>query len=355
MTNGGDYLDIRIPSVTLDLEFNIVSYDEVIKEHHPSFFAQGFFKGLLAGFSASDFDNPLQINTSPFGIDNTNLVFVRNSEEIVCFPVATKNNRFHERWNNAESIIKEPVPSIMSSLNIITDSLEKRSIDFDKIYTGIDYINSNALKIYKNITNSNLVSKILSGTYPPVQITCFENVIKDVAETVSRFARFVNVSLELDNNVFIDCNTELMINAVTNLLANSIMFREDDDVIVEIKLKKNDNNAVFTYSDNSKGIKDEFLPFIFNPYFSKDPYNDGEIEPSMGLGLFIVKSAFNQAGANIMVTSSFEEGGVKYTASVPLSSQMPDRFESNALKLTRSRLSTVAVQLSDAVDIPYEK
>lgn len=346
---------IDTPHITLNDKFEITYIDKELQDKYPAFAVKSFFKNLLSGYKPDDFASPIELTVSPVSFEKLKIVFIRSGEEIECIPVKNKDYIFSQRMKNAETILKEPVPSIMSSLSIIQDSLLKRTVDFKNIYNGIDVINNSALSMYRNITNMALASNVLSGIFPKMQVVDFSSIIDDVVDTVDKFIPYVEIVSDIDENIFIDSNSEFMTNAITNLFANSIAFREDDNVHIEIKLKREPGKTVFSYSDNSKGISPEILPHIFKPYFSKDPYDDEEIEPSMGLGLFLVKSAFDQCGGNILVTSDQNVGGVKYTSTIPYSRSDSTILESQSLWLMRSKLSTVAVQLSGVHDIPFER
>ena len=134
-------------------------------------------------------------------------------------------------------------------------------------------------------------------------------------------------------------------------MANSINFKGDDDVVINISLKNNGDNVVLSYSDNSKGIKDENLPYVFKPYYSMDPYSGNGSESSLGLGLFIVKNGFESAGGKIITTSVFGKG-VKYIVTMSAAEDNGHVMESSTSEFLLNRYSELFVQLCDSCQLP---
>ena len=138
---------------------------------------------------------------------------------------------------------------------------------------------------------------------------------------------------------------------VDKKVIDDIILVNDEDVKIEINLKKDGKSIVFSYADNSKGIKDELLPFVFKPYFSKDPFNDNAPDPSLGLGLFIAKTAFNSAGGKIMTVSSFGNG-VKYVVTIPSVEDDGHLLESSTREFLLDRYSELYIQLCESCQLP---
>lgn len=71
---------------------------------------------------------------------------------------------------------------------------------------------------------------------------------------------------------------------IINLLINSIYWLsmiKDRDRLIKININENNDKIVLLFSDNGPGVKDEDIPFIFKPYFSRK-------SNGIGLGLTIV-------------------------------------------------------------------
>ena len=84
---------------------------------------------------------------------------------------------------------------------------------------------------------------------------------------VKMVERNVKINCTLDEKAFVRVNKGLMTTALMNLVANSINFKGDDVPVINISLKKDGDNVVFSYSDNSIGVKNENVQNIFKPYY----------------------------------------------------------------------------------------
>lgn len=83
---------------------------------------------------------------------------------------------------------------------------------------------------------------------------------------------------------------------------------------VTFRAEQRDSWAVLTVADEGTGIDDEALPFIFAPYFST---KGGIAEPSMGLGLSIVRRLVDAMGGRISVDTKPGLGS-RFTVELPV-------------------------------------
>ncbi|MBQ5783162.1 MAG: sensor histidine kinase, partial [Oscillospiraceae bacterium] len=156
----------------------------------------------------------------------------------------------------------------------------------------------------------------------------------------------------IEDGIVVNVSKTLFTAAVFNLIANSLDYRGQDDVKVSVSLRSNGDRCTLIYRDNSIGIKDELIEQVFNPFFSCDPYNDGEMTGKMGTGLYIVKQAVVQAGGTVLLQSEFGKG-INLVISLP----QADVCRGNAVKsmakdFVLNRYSEVFVQLCEHCTLP---
>ena len=89
-----------------------------------------------------------------------------------------------------------------------------------------------------------------------------------------------------------------------NLFLNSIKYRGENPLEIDIIAKENLDTVIVEFKDNGKGIEKSELDKIFNPLYTVDKARTTDKE-SMGLGLSIVKKILNNVGGDIGVTSEF--------------------------------------------------
>ena len=341
----------KVPYIVLDENFQIIYAHEKIKKDYSGLLLPDFFRNILNGYSCDDFEMPVELDAGLGDIRDTRLIFLKDDKTVKCWPVKSKIYG-DNRVKNIHYGLREPISSIFAMLPVITDNINKT--DNDKAISNLEMVNVQSYKLLKNVNNISLAARILAGELPGTDVLNLSSLTENLVMAVKAVEKNVSINCNADSNVFIQANKGLITNAVLNLIANSINFKADEDVVINISLKKEADKAVFTFSDNSKGIKDEYLPFIFKPYYSKDPFADGESDPSLGLGLFIVKTAFEAAGGKILTSSVFGKG-VKYIITLPLAEDNGNIMESMFSEFLLNRYSELFVQLCDSCQLPSLK
>lgn len=117
-------------------------------------------------------------------------------------------------------------------------------------------------------------------------------------------------------SIGVNCDEELQIHSypgalsqiITNLVMNSLIhaFEEGQEGTIIFDIEKQNNNILFTYSDNGKGISKEIICKIFDPFFTTKRGKGGT-----GLGLNIVYNIVTQTlGGTILCESEIGVGTV---------------------------------------------
>ncbi|MBR4036061.1 MAG: HAMP domain-containing histidine kinase [Oscillospiraceae bacterium] len=339
------------PFISLGKNWTVTDAHRDIKEKYKSLLAPGFFTSLLDGYTADYFDTPVVLSAPGTDLAGIRLVFAKDDDVVKCYPVRSEIYGDTGR-RNVHYQMREPITGIFALMPVLTDNINKG--DSVKAISTVEKINRQSYKLLKNVTNMTLVSKIMSGNLPEAAVLNLSSLVDNLAVSVKTVEKNVDISVFTDKDIFVNGNMQLLTTGILNLISNSINFCSEEQIKIEIKLTKEKDRAIFSYSDNSKGIKDEYLQQVFKPYFSKDPFADGESDPSMGLGLFITKSAFEQTGGRIMLTSSFGNG-VKYNISIPLVKDTDIVIESSATDFLLNRYSELFVQLCESCLLPELK
>jgi signal transduction histidine kinase len=98
-----------------------------------------------------------------------------------------------------------------------------------------------------------------------------------------------------------------------NLISNAIKYSPmKSEIIVGASRRK--NNIIVEVRDNGRGISEEFLNHIFEPYFQINNNRDGK--SGLGLGLPIAKSIVELHGGHVWVKSKIGEGST-FSFSIP--------------------------------------
>lgn len=109
-------------------------------------------------------------------------------------------------------------------------------------------------------------------------------------------------------NFFLNADFEKLKQIFLNLTQNSIKAVEEIKGEIKIKIFKENQNCCFHFEDNGKGIEEEELLKIFEPFYSHSG--------STGLGLFVVKKIVDGHNGKIEV-SSIKNKGTRFTIWIP--------------------------------------
>ncbi len=145
------------------------------------------------------------------------------------------------------------------------------------------------------------------------KISRLSDLIKDVIDYNGPLIKQKSLSVDFDcayeEEIAFDSNK--MVQVISNLLSNAIKFSPPSGKI-KIKLFQNEENLIFSISDQGPGIKKSELPLVFQKYWNGGVNGCSET----GLGLFICKTIIEAHKGQIHV-DNIEGEGATFTFSIP--------------------------------------
>ena len=133
------------------------------------------------------------------------------------------------------------------------------------------------------------------------------NAIEDVVQKVLPIAndKNIRINLEIPSNIpEIEMNRDLMTDVFENLITNAIQSVENKQGEIWINVRKKGKQIQIEIKDTGKGVKHEYIPHIFEPFYTKDK------KSGTGLGLSIVKHNINLHNGTVDVRSTVGSGTV---------------------------------------------
>jgi signal transduction histidine kinase len=164
------------------------------------------------------------------------------------------------------------------------------------------------------------VAKIVSGKLHLEKIEIApDDLVNNALATVkpSADAKSIAINLNSDGNrdeKRISGDPNRLQQVVWNLLANAIKFTPEGGSIV-VDLTTGDGFTEIKVTDSGIGIKDEFLPFVFER-FRQDAANIRR-SGGLGLGLAIVRHLTEMHGGMVSAASEGENKGSTFTVKLP--------------------------------------
>lgn len=165
-------------------------------------------------------------------------------------------------------------------------------------------IKSNIEKLTRDIVNFFDVEKIQKGLdiYDNSQITNFSNLLLDNIVLFKQYSSKKNIKMTelIVNEIFVKAAPDSLHRIVNNLIENAIKYTEVNGKI-EVFLKCNKDNIVFSVKDNGPGIPPNLHDKIFDPYYQIN--TEKKNIQGMGMGLSIVKKITGTLNGEIIIIS----------------------------------------------------
>jgi len=207
--------------------------------------------------------------------------------------------------------------------------LRKGKINAAKMAHGLEIIERN-VRVQAHLIDDLLdMSRIISGKLRlNVQRVDIRAVIESALETVHLSAEVKDIQLE---KVFdpqagiVSGDPERLQQIVWNLLSNAIKFNPKGGR-VQVVLECVNSHIEISVIDTGRGIKPEFLPYVFDRFRQADASTTRN-EGGLGLGLAIVKQLTELHGGSVRVKSAGEGKGAAFIIALPLVVVHPEVVE----------------------------
>lgn len=211
---------------------------------------------------------------------------------------------------NVSHDLKTPLTLIKSYAEMIKDISYK---DKERMNEHLDIIveESDRLTV--------LVNDILelSKTQADVNMYNYEeyDLIKEIKKIVKKYKVMEELNnykfiLELPKKAIIIADKNKINQVIYNLINNAINYT-GSDLVVKVRVTKEDNSYLVEIIDTGKGIKKEEISYIWDKYYKNEKKHRRNIV-STGLGLSIVKEILNKHNFEYGVHSKVGRGSIFY-------------------------------------------
>jgi signal transduction histidine kinase len=212
--------------------------------------------------------------------------------------------------------LRTPLNAMLGWARILRTS----KLDEETTARALEAIERNAQSQAKLIEDLLDVSRIITGKMrvdvAPVDLA---SVIEAALDTVRPAARAKEIRLEpaLDPAVGpVPGDGARLQQVIWNLLSNAVKFTPRGGR-VEVRLQRLGSYAEITVSDTGHGIKQEFLPYIFERFRQADS-SISRAHSGLGLGLAIVRHLVELHGGRVSVASGGEGQGATFKVKLPI-------------------------------------
>ena len=212
--------------------------------------------------------------------------------------------------------LRTPLTAIMGWVRMLRSGL----LSQDRVEQALEVIDRNVRSQAQLIEDLLDISRITMGKLRldvrPVQPATVINAAVDALRFAAE-ARNIRIQTVLDSHAGpVAGDFERLQQVVWNLLSNAIKFTPKNGR-VQMVLERVNSHIEIRISDNGRGIKPDFLPFIFER-FSQAETGTTRLQGGLGMGLAISKAIVELHGGNITAFSEGEGKGSTFTVSIPV-------------------------------------
>lgn len=184
-------------------------------------------------------------------------------------------------------------PEVGKMIKMISDTSE-RSISLIHEYMTQEFLESTTVEVIKKRTD--IVEKLRDI------INQYKNSEKDIAKTFNLHSP--------QEKIYIKIDAFKIIQVIQNLISNAIKFTHDGGVI-DLHVEEKEEDVLILVADNGVGIPTHLQDVLFEK-FTKARRQGLKGEPSIGLGMSIIKKLVEWHGGKIWFESEENKGTTFY-------------------------------------------
>ncbi|OIR12704.1 sensor kinase CusS [mine drainage metagenome] len=217
--------------------------------------------------------------------------------------------------SNASHELLTPLTSVLSELDVILQK-DRSNEDYKNVINSVH----NDVKNLADLTKNLLEIAKASGESGGVELGKFriDELMMRLPVELRKMNQAYSVNLDFNNvpddesKVLVFGNSGLLYSAVSNIVINACKYSEDHTAGVTLKFIENQIQIII--DDNGPGIKEEDLPFIFNPFYRG---LNGLDKHGFGLGLSLAQRIIKLHKGSIIATNKPIKG-VTFIVTVPI-------------------------------------
>lgn len=206
--------------------------------------------------------------------------------------------------------LKTPLAVIQGHANLIKRWGKNDPAQLEK---SLGYLTAEVDSMKYIIENLLKLSRLDRGTTKlNIEKVCLIDLLNRLKDDTLAWAKNSSITIKTDlsqeqlDSLTINTDKELMYEAWTNIISNSVKFCTDHNPVLTFTIEASDKIKL-TFSDNGPGIPAESIPFIFDRFYRADSSHNRKIAGN-GLGLSIVKTIADYSGATVECKSTLGQG-----------------------------------------------
>lgn len=196
--------------------------------------------------------------------------------------------------------LKTPLTSMKGYVNGIADGVADT---VEKRHRYAETINQSIERMESMIDELFLYSKLdleeVEFHFSPVQLAPY---FSDIVSEYQLDHPEIMIELQGSQHLAVSADREQFYRAVSNIIGNSIKYRGQEPLLIQINIFSKDGSVYIDIKDNGAGIDEHDLPHVFETFYRTDQSRNSTTGGS-GLGLAIVKRIIEKHDGEINISS----------------------------------------------------
>lgn len=253
-----------------------------------------------------------------------------------------------EFLSNITHEFRTPINIIMSTIQLISTSLENNTYKLETLHEHIKYLKRNSNRLLRLVNNLIDITYIKNG-YHELNLQNYNIVelVENVCNAVVSNEENDDIKIIFDTDceeINMACDADEIERILLNLLSNAIKYSFTTAPII-VSIKSNMNNVKISVKDHGIGIPKDYLDRVFDKLTRVDNnltrHNEGS-----GIGLAIVKSLVNLHEGNIEVESELGKGS-NFIITLPINLVNVGRVNVEKICDCKNKIEKCAMEFSD--------
>lgn len=329
-----DFLKTRYNTKDLEADFESEKFYKVNNDYIINCSLENVQWKMIYVVSGNKIERPLLQRLLMIGLVNASVIF---AVIILLFLI----KRYYKKFRRIDELkteflmvishdLKAPLYNILGFTELIHNKfntvvrpeIENTSLEIsataDKIQRNLGIIEKEANRLTALVDNLLDMSKLDSGEVVlDKEVINISGLCQAVFETTYSLANStgINYTMEIEPDLpEITADRKKLIQVLVNIVSNAVKFTEAGYIVCKVKRKE--QNIVFSIEDTGVGIPQNMQKIIFNK-FERGKYQADKKIPGSGVGLSICKSIIELHGGEIWVESKVNEGSI-FSFSIPI-------------------------------------
>ena len=243
--------------------------------------------------------------------------------ERVARQLAEQSNRLKDEFlANLSHELRSPLNAILGWMQVLRQAPSDPGVT-TQAHQAIERNGQSLARLVEDLLDMN---RIVSGKFRlDVQTVDLASIIREAIESVVPAANAREIRLEQVLNPLagpVKGDPNRLQQVIWNLLSNAVKFTPKGGK-VQVHLERVNSHCEISVSDTGRGIKAEFLPYVFDRFRQQDS-SATRAEGGLGLGLAIVKELVQHHGGSVSARSAGEGRGSTFIVALPVAVRTQD-------------------------------